>query len=303
MKNWVKLCLCIGLVCVLLGAGAAAVGYAMGGGAVSLSLSGGMHVEVHPWGRQGKLIESSEQVSPFRMIDAALDCGDLTIAEGDEYRVSISRDERVNVDFSVQDGVLTLENPERFQLLLGTAGKCSVTVTVPRDTKLDRLNASTNLGCVTARDIQAEEMELSSDLGNVTAETVSAQKASLTTNMGQINAAGLHARELELKDDMGDMEITGVEITELLDFDSSMGSVCIDGRLANVSGDCDMGSILLRIDGLEDAYSFDLSCDMGTVKLNGEKMGTSYENHGNGRYTVTLDANMGDVEVTTQPAG
>lgn len=301
MKSWMKLCLSLGLACTLLGGAAAGVGYAMGGEMMTMALStNGFHVKVFPWG-SGNIEESRETLSQFRNIDIKLDYGDLTIERGTQYAISVTKSEHANVEFAVEDGVLTVKGPSSFTILLGnTVGKCSVTVTVPANARLERVEASSDLGIVKVRDIEAEEMILSSNLGDVTAENVTAQEIDLDSDLGRVNATALHTQELRLNANMGDIEATDVTVSGLLEFDSDMGKVSLSGNLADVSGSCNMGDVLLRTSGAEENYDYYLSCDMGKVNLNGDKRGNDYSRNHGALHTINIDADMGNIEVVTQ---
>lgn len=302
MKNWMKLCLSLGLACVLLGGAAAGVGYAMGGKMMTVALStNGLHLKAFPWGSKGTVTESRETLSPFHAIDAKLDYGDLTIETGTQYAISINKSEQVNVKCEVQDGVLTVKGPDSFVLLFGsTTGPCSVTVTVPANARLERVEASSDLGIVKVRDIEAEEMTLSSNLGDVTAENVTAQAIDLDSDLGRVNAIALFAQELELKANMGDIEATDVTVTGLLEFDCDMGKVSLSGSVADVSGSCNMGDVVLNANGAEEDYDYELSCEMGKVNLNGDKRGNDYSRNHGAPHTIQIHADMGNVEVITQ---
>lgn len=301
MKNWMKLCLSLGLACTLLGGAAAGVGYVIGGEMMTMTLSNGFHLKVFPWGGEN-VAESRETLSQFQNIDIQLDYGDLTIERGTQYAISITKSEHANVEFEVEDGVLTVKGPSTFTILFGnTVGKCSVTVTVPASARLERVEASSDLGIVKVRDIEAEEMILSSNLGDVTAENLTAQEIDLDADLGRLKATALHTKELRLKADLGDIEATDVTVSELLWFDSAMGKVSLSGNFANVSGTCDMGDVLLRTSGAEENYDYDLSCDMGKVNLNGDKRGNDYSRNHGAPHTIKVDADMGNIEVITQP--
>lgn len=301
MKNWMKLCLSLGLACTLLGGVAAGVGYAMGGEMMTMALSAnGFHLKVFPWG-SGNVAENRETLSQFQNIDIKLDYGDLTIERGTQYAISITKSEHANVEFGVEDGILTVKGPSTFTILFGnTVGKCSVTVTVPANARLERVDASSDLGIVKVRDIEAEEMTLSSNLGDVTAENVTAQEIDLGSDLGRVNATALHTQELRLNANMGDIEATDVTVTGLLEFDCDMGKVSLSGNLADVSGSCNMGDVLLRTSGAEEDYDYDLSCDMGKVNLNGDKRGNDYSRNHGAPHTISIDADMGNIEVVTQ---
>ena len=129
------------------------------------------------------------------------------------------------------------------------------------------------------------------------------EEASFTADMGNITVEkdALSCRIMTLTADMGNIGIKGADV-EKLSATADMGNITFYGSASKtLFADADMGNIDLFLSDSYKAYNYDISCDMGTVKVNGEKYGdydgkTVIENEGAGA-DMELSCDMGNITV------
>ena len=287
MKLWMKLCLGVGTACVVLGCAAFATGCVLDGGALAAALMEGQRLDsrfslthVRPWADEGETKESRVSLKPFSAAEVELEHGNILFQTGTEYAIEITHGENTRIDYEVQGDVLTVWHADGFRPF-GKNCTCSVTVTVPETAEL-------------------QQVELSSDLGNVTAEHISARELYLSADMGEITATGVCVERLELDSDMGSISAEDISVARSVYAESDMGEISLRGDMADVFGECSMGSITLQTRGREEDYNYDLTCEMGSVEVNGDPKGDRYSRTNRAPCTMELHADMGNIEVTVQ---
>lgn len=88
--------------------------------------------------------------------------------------------------------------------------------------------------------------------------------------------------------------------------DCDMGNIEVDGVLkGNLKGKCSMGNIAIDLLGKESDYNYELSCNMGNLELNERTYsglgGEHYETNEGAIGTITLDCDMGNIELDIEP--
>lgn len=129
------------------------------------------------------------------------------------------------------------------------------------------------------------------------------EEATLTADMGDITIEKnvLSCRIMTLTADMGNISIKGADV-EKLSATADMGNITFYGSASKtLFAEADMGNVDLFISNSYKAYNYDISCDMGTVKLNGKNYGdydgkTVIENE-DATADMELSCDMGNITV------
>lgn len=235
MKRFVKWCLILVGVLLAVGIGLRVAGAVMGGRAESNSYYarrwndfsdhwGGFS---HHWPVGGLLGETQTKNSgaiddTITAIDVDVDCGDVTLRQGEYFSVSMAWNLRgFTLDYEVEDGVLKVESDSKSGFLNGVSGwKNEVTITVPVWAMLDKIDLSTNLGDVDV-DVDAifmvDEADLATNLGDVSCGNgMDARKLTAETDLGDVKVSLLWGKEnyrWELETDLGKVSMDGETLT------------------------------------------------------------------------------------------
>lgn len=299
MRSWMKICLTLGLSCLLLGGIAGTAGYFMGGQGVALSLTDGFRLRVVDTRNRST---ASEILTPFHTLDIEIGAGKLILCRGgDQYTIETEYPDGAPVDYEVEDGVLTVSARER--KVFFSLGPCeqTVIVNVPESAQLREVTACSGMGSLNVSGLSAGYAKLTSNMGDVTLEQSNINELHMDADMGELVIQNTTTRKATLDANMGSIEAVDFTVEKTLDFDCDMGSVTLIGSFADVSGDCGMGSVTMSTNRPEDQYSFDLKCDMGSITLNGRGQGTKHNlSVLKAPYTIELDCDMGSITLETE---
>lgn len=223
MKRFVKWCLILAGVLLVLGVGLHVVGAVMGGRAESNSYFARRWNDFAghwDWPMGGLLGETKTKDSgvindPITAIDVDVDCGDVTLRQGEYFSVYMEWNLRgFTLDYEVEDGVLKVESDSKSGFLNGVSGwKNEVTVTVPAWAMLDKVDLSTNLGDVDVDAIfMVDEADLNTALGDVECEGVWAGELTAETDLGDVDVRLPGSRgdyRWELETSLGELSVNG----------------------------------------------------------------------------------------------
>lgn len=124
------------------------------------------------------------------------------------------------------------------------------------------------------------ELVMALGVGDVDLENVSFRNVSCAIGTGDFDAESVEAESLEAASGMGD----------------------VDGENLRVSGtatiSCGMGDVELSLKGRQEDYSYDLSTEMGEVRLNQQSVSKHYQESTNGEAPLVKITNgMGDISL------
>lgn len=203
--------------------------------------------------------EQASEKSEIRVLDIDLDLGDLKIVTGDQVNVEYSGSEKLRPVVSSEDGTLTITQKSDNRWFNFTPPKAKITVTLPKDTVLRDLEIRDNLGDIELRDLQASSGTVYNDLGDIRLNDCDIDGLTIGSSMGDVELDGTVFLKLNVKEDLGDVNIDTPQ---------------------DLSG-----------------ATLDLQTDLGDVKVNGNKQGTSHYVAGNGGLSVKVTNDLGDVKV------
>ena len=224
MKRFMKWCLILAGVLLAVGVCLHVAGAVMGGRAESNSYFARRWDDFAgrwDWPVGGLLGETQTKNSgaitdPITAIDVSVDCGDVTLRQGENFSVSMAWNLRgFTLDYEVEDGVLKVESDSKSGFLNGVSGwKNEVFITVPAVSALKSLELSTNLG------------DINVDAGIIVTD------AELTTALGDVACKGVLAGELNAETDLGDVDVDLPWEKEkyLLDLETDLGELWVDGE-------------------------------------------------------------------------
>ncbi|HBV84848.1 MAG: DUF4097 family beta strand repeat-containing protein [Lachnospiraceae bacterium] len=228
---------------------------------------------------EDRMTSASAGLETFHAINVDADMMDLSIEEGDNFYLHGKYTDRLKFEYEVKDGVLFLKerNPRKI-FWGGVRGEnCNITLTIPQNTVMDRIEIKLAMGNADLENIASIDCEVLNNMGNCTFEKCSFDKADIDTNMGEITIKDTDLGKADVDNDMGTIQIERC-IFEVLNADNSMGDISIEAN-QNL-----------------DKYQIELGAEMGNVKVNGESEGTRYRQSGNAG-TLEASTSMGSVRL------
>lgn len=135
-------------------------------------------------------------------------------------------------------------------------------ISVPRDLYFEKIIADAKAGLIELSEIKAGELDVNTDAGQIIVSNFSAKRVGAECGAGQITLEG--------------------EVTELADIN------------------CNVGEVVCILPGTEDAYDYELRCDVGRLWIDGESY-NGIENkkkidNGSG-CRINVECSLGNVEI------
>ena len=197
-------------------------------------------------------------IDDFTSIQANVNVMDLDIVRGDSYSVSYRGNEKLQPDYKVENGCLTIIQSAKLSRLMSGNKKCSLTVTVP--VSLTSANIQTDVGDLAFSGQDISDLTITADVGDIDLNDCSLENAKLEANIGDIDFKNCSFTALDISSDVGDVDFASRE---------------------------DLS-----------AYTIDLSTDVGDVEVNGKNCHRNFNQQGSpsyGKLTITNDT--GDIEL------
>jgi hypothetical protein len=225
----------------------------------------------------------------IRSLDVSLDYASFTMKKaesGEEITLTIYCDDQEIYYETEDDGTLQITEDSKDYSV--TPKKLKVILSVPADMEFDQVDISTDAGNVILKQtVRANDLSIEVDAGKVTGgELLIADETTLSVDAGKIEFSRIETGSLSMETDMGSQKIAALKISD------------------EASVMCDMGKMDLTIEGKPSDYSYDINCDLGSVKI-GDKTYTSLGcekeiNAGKDLPTYELDCSMGTIVVRFQ---
>lgn len=208
----------------------------------------------------GDLIEKVVSIDnkEIDMIEIDMEIGDIRIVKGDEFRVTVSGDEKLipDIENRTSDSVLRITSRDKGKNTYGIGilnffnGKLTV----------GSINPESKLIIEVPENAKIDTISLDSDLGNVIVEGISADILKAEVDLGNIEVRSCSFNKLNIVEDSGNIEIKSTISSEI--------------NLEN-----DLGNIEAELIGNIDEYVIYADTDLGNVEVNGDNMKNSYDQH------------------------
>ncbi len=193
----------------------------------------------------------------FSQIDIDLSRGNVNLKTGDRYMLEISAPVEAPPVWGIENGKLTIRNPENSGFYKHK--KIGLTITVPAGVTLSQFITHVKLGNISMKEVVVEQTQVNSDMGNVDVEGVSAGILRGHSSMGNVTVKRTGAAQGYLSSSMGNVKYDGV--FQHLEANTSMGNVDV--------------STQTELSGLVPENEAVLATSMGVVTVNGKKYGKS----------------------------
>lgn len=264
--------------------------------------------------------DGGSELAQFDSISVQASVMDLTVVAGDEFRLEYKVPAKSKPEIYVEDRVLVVKQEGQkngvFSFGSGLKERWLV-LTVPEGKVLDRVDIVSDVGDVSLSGISAREVKAECDVGDLRMEECACDAVSVEGDVGDMDFVGCGLGDFSAVVDMGDIYVEECEAAPA-HFESDTGDICLERcEFGDVTGnsdvgdikiaDCAFGNVELEVstgdveiiadrEGIGE-YGFELSTDVGSVEVDGERMKKEYERVGSGKGLVRVSVDVGGIVI------
>lgn len=208
---------------------------------------------------------SVENYPGVREIDVEMGAGNVIVELYDGESVSVETQnvtEHLKFRSYMEGDTLNLRTRKRVVGVNGGGEIGTIYLRIPREMKPDDVSMQIKVGELRAEDINAKELSVEMGVGNAVVHNFHADKASLKCGTGSLEVTGNAGTELDLENDIGD--------------------------------------IICHVTGNQKEYNYNISCDVGEVRIGEEVYSGIKERenvHNNAGKLMNIECGIGDVTV------
>lgn len=205
--------------------------------------------------------------------------GNLRVVQGERWGIEYAVAFPEKFFHQIDNGKLKIEY-KREKNIARVKGSEQITLTVPKDAALQKLDIESSLGNVDIKNLVCDEVEVASALGNLTLQNISTQKISIDGALGDITMQNSVVNgKLEISEAMGDADIQGI----------FQGNVEIDGGMDNIH-------LTVQDAGVND-YNLNLQRGLGELKIDGETLTKDLERNNGKNRKIEIKGGLGNITV------
>lgn len=229
-----------------------------------------------------KFIDYGKDFTGVTSLDISHYTGEFRIETGETIRVEATN---VPEDFTArvsENGTLNIyEQNNRFPWFhfKRNSWNSKITVYLPETFIAENVKIDCGAGKVYISALHTDKLKISAGAGNITGERLTVDD------------------EVSIDGGIGNIDFTDVNFKDT-DFDCGVGDFRVSGV---IEGDCDLdsgvGNIDMNIQGNADQYDFNVDTGVGTVRIDGEKIGDDYRSHNNADYLFKIDGGVGNIDI------
>lgn len=204
-----------------------------------------------------------ENTQSIHSLNLEISAAEVVVQTGDDWKLETNFKKKY-LTSEVKDGILTIGQPSHetdIRNLLKLKNHVpTVTLTVPKDVQLKKLEAYLGAGTMDIKELSAKKSELDVSAGTVTLDQLDTHKTDISCDLGEVSGSTRLTGDGSMDVSMGSMDLELLDGSKLakLNADVSVGDMTLNGkdfsgskRLGKTGGtldvDCDMGSIDLTV--------------------------------------------------------
>jgi DUF4097 and DUF4098 domain-containing protein YvlB len=170
----------------------------------------------------------------------------VTIAYADEVRVEYTLPENLVPDIELKNGTLSILQKNSVRLESTGWNDYSITVYIPEDTALDKLDLDLNAGNLEIADIPCADVNVKCDAGNIELDNIESSTMNVSVDAGNIEMTDCSADKVSIRADAGNIQLDRCTI-DVFNADADAGNIDADDCTIN-SGEVntDLGNISLQ---------------------------------------------------------
>lgn len=207
-----------------------------------------------------------EKLQPFSQINIDIQCADVIIKKAEDYSIKLGYDEnKYSFAYEVENGILSVTSKVKH-----------------KNHKWFGFN----------HDDDTNKLEI-----NLPADYDKDTKIKIDADCSKINLYELRLVDSYIKSDVGDIKGENLKASNLK-INSDVGNINLSGEFTgNTTFNTNVGKLKLECN----EQSFDLSADLGRIKINGHDQKNNYVSNATGKNKITARSNIGDINIKTKP--
>lgn len=228
------------------------------------------------------VIRFNQKVDKFDKIKLDLSVIDVTIEEGDDFRVAYMLEKDLKPEIEVKDGTLYVSGKKsdtfniNFSVGFENLGDDvnTMKITVPKGTKIEKGEFHTSTGDIIMSDVDIYGLNITGSVGDISLKNETINDLFIRVSTGEVELDNIKTVSLDIETSTGDVRL------ENLDVDS--------GNVRTSTGEIN-GSFARK---LED-YSLDVSSSIGDISVNDTETEKHYSSKGNNDFLFS--SSTGDI--------
>ncbi len=215
-------------------------------------------------------VRYQEKLQPFSQINIDIQCADIKIKKGEDYSIKLGYDKnKYSIGYEVKNGILSVKSKSKTKFVK---------------------HFGFNFG------INNEDITSSLEI-NLPADYDKDTKIKIDADCSEINLSDIKLVDSYIKSDVGNIKGTNLK-ADNLKINSDVGNINLSGEFTgNTTFNTNVGKLKLECN----EQSFDLSADLGRIKINGHNQKNNYVSNATGKNKITARSNIGDINIKTKP--
>ena len=277
------------LLVLVFGIAAAVIGLMLGGSTSLYFARGSWKPQVNRYNPEA-MVEN--QIDAFKHITLNTGSMDVSIQAGDGYKVAY--DSEV-ASYELRGDTLTFSSKDidgrTYMGIMAFGMHVPVTITVPGDAKLGKLDLQTSAGQLRLTDIVADDIDIETRAGGAVLRHVQIGKFDAQAQAGTIVIETAEIDEAQIETRAGGVRMSDAHVEKKLDVNTRAGSVRAEGSFkGDISIETTAGSITFITDLPYSAYRIDPDGNMGRVT------GGDEDDH-DAPNTLSISSQVGEMNV------
>lgn len=227
-------------------------------------------------------ITFSEDTDTFDSIKIDTDVMNINIKEGNAFHLEYNSPESRKPSFNVSGNTLDIKQPSARGWLRNHINyKCDLTITIPSGTVLESSDIVTDVGNININNIECKDFNAESDVGNIIIKSCTFEYSEIDSDVGNVETSSSNLGRTNIETDTGDIDITTCEFKDM-EIYNDVGNVELYNNKIDTSN-----------------YTIDLSTDLGSIKVNGEKHKKSFYQQAPDtadNFKITIETDIGNIK-------
>ncbi|SDM46549.1 DUF4097 family beta strand repeat-containing protein [Lachnospira pectinoschiza] len=201
-------------------------------------------------GALGKNLSQDFTGEEVNSIELDTDTATTKIVYGDEFNVKYSVSRGSDVKVELEDGKLNVKENSSTKVV-GISFLASesgvITITLPYNTNLDKIDVDLAAGNLNIEDINSEEIDIKSDVGNTKLNGITTEKLNIDSSVGNVKITDGSADDCTISVNTGNIKITDCDI-ETGSCTSQVGNIKISGNVGDLKASSKLGNVKINGD-------------------------------------------------------
>lgn len=223
---------------------------------------------------------------------------DITLNEGTSYSLTYKATDDFDMNYRIENNTLIIEQRKIKQGLSFNTSNAFMTLTVPQNTTLTKVDNTVDVGDITYDNLTSNELISNSDVGDIDIQKCTIKNITIDSDTGDVNISSSTFDNIDVQTDIGDAELENCDLKYAL-INSNTGGIEFDKcSFNNLELSSDIGDINIESSKHLDDFSYDLETDIGDVEVNDKNYEDEYKSY-NGKNNITAHASTGDITINS----